>query len=276
MSIAAHPIPFWLVIVILLLALPACAYAGFRFGSFELRRHAPGDASAPLAGEASLGALLALLGLLLGFTFSATLNWREASTAAVVEEGAALGTAFLRADLLPEGAGRPLQEALLDYARTRVIPAGHRATRAQIDAVLARSAEAQAKLWPAVTSALTPDVPGPVQTFVAGGVTEVLDAHSRRVAAASKSISVGIWGLLAFAAGAGVFILGNRTALQGRRLTWRTMVFSLVLTSVLVTINDLSRASDGFTTVRQDAILATIADMEAALGAAALASARQP
>ena len=273
MSIASHSIPFGLILLIFLLALPACAFAGFRFGSHELRRNPSSYAEGKMPGEASLGALLALLGLLLGFTFSAVLNWREASVSAVVEEAAALGTAFLRADLLPEAEGRPLQQALLGYARTRIVPEGYRPTRENIDAFVARSTEAQAALWPATMAALTPEVPAPVATYVAGGITEVLDAHSRRVAAASKSITSGIWMLLTFAAGSGVFIIGNRAALQGRRLSWRTLVFSLVLTAVLVTIEDLSRASDGFTVVPQTPLIAAVTDMESALGAAALASA---
>ncbi len=272
-SIASHSIPFGLVALIFLLALPICAFAGFRFGSLELTRNPARFVEGKMPGEASLGALLALLGLLLGFTFSATLNWREASVSAVVEEAAALGTAFLRADLLPDAEGRPLQQALLDYGRTRIVPPGYRPTRENIDAFVAKSTEAQASLWPATMAALTPEVPAPVATFVAGGITEVLDAHSRRVAAASKSITSGIWMLLTFAAGSGVFIIGNRAALQGRRLSWRTMVFSVVLTAVLVTIEDLSRASDGFSVVPQTPLIAAVADMEAALGTAALASA---
>ncbi|WP_226623326.1 hypothetical protein [Alloyangia pacifica] len=273
MSIATHSIPFALIILLFLLALPACAYAGFRFGSMELARNPARYAEGKMPGEASLGALLALLGLLLGFTFSATLSWREASVAAVVEEAAALGTAFLRADLLPDAEGRPLQQALLDYGRTRIVPPGYRATRENVDAFVAASTEAQSALWPATMAALTPQVPAPVATFVAGGITEVLDAHSRRVAAASKSITSGIWSLLSFAAASGVFIIGNRAALQGRSLSWRTLVFSVVLTAVLVTIEDLSRASDGFTVVPQTPLIAAVADMESALGTAALASA---
>ncbi|MBE9639328.1 hypothetical protein [Salipiger mangrovisoli] len=272
MSIASHPIPFWLIVLIFLLALPACAFAGFRFGRFELRRAPALFAADKLPGEASLGALLALLGLLLGFTFSAVLSWREASVSAVVEEAAALGTAFLRADLLPEGTGRPLQAALLDYGRTRIVPTGFRATRESIDAFVSRSTEAQAALWPATMAALTPEVAAPLATYVSGGITEVLDAHTRRVAAASKTITSGIWMLLTFAAGSGVFIIGNRAALQGRRLSWRTLVFSLVLTAVLVTIEDLSRGSDGFTRVPQTPLVAAVADMEAAFEAPALAS----
>ncbi|WP_353474073.1 hypothetical protein PVT71_19290 [Salipiger sp. H15] len=266
MSIASHSIPFGLIVLIFLLVLPASAYAGFRLGHYELRRAPERYAGGKLPGESSLGALLALLGLLVGFTFSATLGWREASVSAVVEEGAALGTAFLRADLLPDGAGRPLQEALLSYARTRITPSGFHATRANVDAVLAQTVAAQALLWPATMAAITPDTPAPVATFVAGGITEVLDAHTRRVAAASKTITSGIWVLLTFAAGSGLFIIGNRAALQGRSMSWRTLVFSLVLAAVLVTIEDLSRATDGFTVVPQVALINAVADMEAALG----------
>ncbi|QPM91241.1 bestrophin-like domain [Pseudooceanicola algae] len=224
-----------------------------------------GNRDIGMPGEVSLGALLALLGLLLGFTFSAALNWREARAAAAVEEAAALSTAFLRADLLPEDSGRALQEALLAYGRTRVVPTGFRATEANAEALVRQTLATQAALWPALHRTLGPSVPPPIQSFVAGGVTDVLDAHTRRVAVASKSISTGIWTLLIFAASSGVFIVGNRSALLGRPLSWRTLVFSVVLTSVLVTIEDLDRATDGFTIVPQDALRTAVADMDRAL-----------
>jgi hypothetical protein len=263
--VATNVVPFWLVVTGLCLILPSVALAGHRLGSVEYRRRVADGVDRGLPGETSIGALLALLGLMLAFTFSSTLNWREGRTSAVVEEAAAIGTAFLRADILPDGLGRPLQEALLEYARTRVVPTGFEPSQAAIDTVVARSLEAQARLWPAMRAALGPAVPAPLQTFVAGGLTEVLDAHTRRAAAASKSIPAGTSALLIFVAAAGVFAVGNRSALQGRQITWRTSLVSLVLAGVLVTIEDLDRPTDGITSVNQNALLAAIADMEASL-----------
>ncbi|RYH07176.1 hypothetical protein [Tropicimonas sp. IMCC6043] len=264
-TIATHSFPFWVTVVAFFIALPAIALLGHRTGILEYRHRNPSEPDRGLPGETSLGALLALLGLLLGFTFSAALHWREDRATAVVEEAAAIGTAFLRADLLPDGAGRPLQEALLAYARTRVVPAGVTPDRAEVETFVVKSLEAQAALWPALKAGLGPDTPAALQVNVSGGVTEVLDAHTRRAAAASKTISSSTQAFLLLVTAAGVFVVGNRSALRGRRLSWRTFLFSIVLASVLVLIEDLDRPTDGFTTVPQGALVAVVADMEAAL-----------
>ena len=104
-TFVSRSFPFWVAILVLFVFLPGCALLGHRIGTLQYRRRDPSEPDRGLSGETALGALLALLGLLLGFTFSAALNWREDRVSAVVEEAAAIGTAFLRADLLPEPVG---------------------------------------------------------------------------------------------------------------------------------------------------------------------------
>ncbi len=265
-AIATHAIPFWAVVVFLFLLFPGLAILGHWLGLREYRRRAVRP-SRGIPGEASLGALLALLGLLLGFTYSTVLQWREGRSAMVVEEAAAIGTAYLRADLLPLSAGRPLQEALLDYARTRIVPVGFRPSPAAAETFVARSLDAQAGLWPALMAATGPEVPAALQAHASAGVTEVLDASTRRIALASKTLPPLTMAFLVFVTGAGAFVIGNRSALQGRALSWRTFLFSLVLACVLVQIEDLDRSTDGFTTVPQDALRATVVEIEGLLGA---------
>ncbi|NIZ07884.1 hypothetical protein [Pseudooceanicola sp. HF7] len=272
MFIPSVNLPFWALILIFLLVLPAASSLGFRFGRLELRRLEARGLTASYSGDTTLGALLALLGLLLGFTFSATLGWRESSATLVVEEAAAISTAFLRADLLPGDTGRPLQEALLDYARSRVIPTGFSKPPLNSETILTTTLAEQVRLWPALLQALGPDVPVNLQTYLSAGVTDVLDAHTRRLAAAAKTVSASVWSLLFFAAGSGAFLLGNRAGLQGRAPTWRTLLFSIVLSGVLITIADLDRPSNGFSTVPQTSLADAVKDMEAALHPAAEAA----
>jgi hypothetical protein len=56
------------------------------------------------------GAVLALLGLLLAFTFSGAAARFETRRSLVVEEANAIGTTYLRLDLLPSEAQPPLRE----------------------------------------------------------------------------------------------------------------------------------------------------------------------
>ena len=66
------------------------------------------------------GAVFALLGLLLAFSFSSALTRFDARRALVIEETNAIGTAYLRLQILPEGAQSELREPFRDYLNSRI------------------------------------------------------------------------------------------------------------------------------------------------------------
>src|SRR5262245_23780758 len=83
----------------LFLVLLLAGAAGFRYG----RRRSPQTDERTRSYEVTLqGAILGLLGLLLGFTFAMAVSRFDSRKRLVVDEANALGTAFLRARLLPE------------------------------------------------------------------------------------------------------------------------------------------------------------------------------
>lgn len=260
-----HIVAFPYLAALVLLALPLAAVLGFRLGTIERRRRAydrvPSD---QVPGATSVGAMLALLGLLLGFGFSSALNWREARQSALVEEAAAISTAFLTADLLGDPHRKELQTRILEYARTRVATSDDIASSHAWDAFLSRTLAAQAAIWPATLQAIdaTSD---PIRTAVARSVTGMLDAHTRRVAAATEQIPDPAKLMLFLAAVVAILVAANRSALQGRPLTWRTFVFAGLLAVVIIVIIDLDRTLEGTIRVNTDTLTATIREMETAL-----------
>ena len=88
---------------LMLIALPVAALAGFHMGKVEYRRRGYDKVPAEqVPGGTSLGAMLALLGLLLGFSFSSALGWREVRQSTLVDEAMTISTAFLTAELLED------------------------------------------------------------------------------------------------------------------------------------------------------------------------------
>ncbi len=69
----------------------------YRFGH---RRRQEEDAPSEVSG-AIIGAVFALLGLLIAFTFSGAYSRFDARRQLIVQEANAIGTAYLRLDLLP-------------------------------------------------------------------------------------------------------------------------------------------------------------------------------
>jgi hypothetical protein len=253
--------------LILAVLLPAFAILGFLMGRSNRRRRIDAGQEVDLrAGEASLGAIMALLGLLLAFSFGGALSLLESRKLDLISEANALGTAFLRADFLPEPSRSALKAALHEYAQTRLVPETTGIVSAEdAEAFIARSLAAQERLWPLTVDATAEPIPPAVATFVAGSVNDVLDAHLVRMRSISVPVSELSQIIVVVTALAALFLLGNRAGIAGRTLTWRTFTFAGLLCLVMVTVLDVQRASQGFIRVDQSALKATLAAMEADL-----------
>ena len=66
------------------------------------------------------GAVFALLGLMIAFTFSGAASRLEVRRQLIVQEANAIGTAYLRLDLLPPGAQPGLREDFRQYVDARL------------------------------------------------------------------------------------------------------------------------------------------------------------
>lgn len=250
---------------VLLVALLAAVLIGHRAGRLRrLKTVSSGKEVDLVAGQTSLSGILTLLGLLLAFSFGNALNIAQTRKATAIEEAAALSTIFDRADFLPETGRTELKAAILEYARTRVVPMGDGLDSTEkVLNFLDTSLQAQAKLWPLVLKATADPLPPPIKIFIAEAMNDALDAHLFRMQAFSVPVaSIGQATLIA-AALAALFILGNRSGMVGRDLTWRALVFAGFMFVVMMLIVDLHRGAEGLIRFDQTALLAVIFEMEA-------------
>ncbi|WP_068318561.1 hypothetical protein [Aliiruegeria sabulilitoris] len=263
-------LPFSYLAVLTLVVLPVAAFLGFRVGQIAYRRRQNNHVQPEQApGATSLGAMLALLGLLLGFAFSSALGWREERQGAMVREAAAISTAFLTANLVDDPGRTDLQSQILAYAQTRIASPADIRTRTAWNAFLERTFEAQTKIWPTTMQAIGGSTSDPIRAAVARSVTDMLDAHTLRLAAAAEQIPPPAKLMIFLASVVAIFVVGNRTALQGKALTWHVLAFAGLLSVVMIVIFDLDRALEGSMRVNPDTMLATIREMETALENAA-------
>lgn len=264
-SINTLGLPF--VALILLVVLPLSVAAGFASGRHRRQRLlASGGAVDVVVGEMAMNAFLALLGLLLAFTFGNSLAVSLSIKAATTDEASALGTAFLRADYLAEPGRTELQRALLEYGQTRVVPKHAPIdSEKKLNAFLETTLSAQARLWPLTLEATRDPTPLPIQTFVAGAMNAVLDAHLYRVSSFSVPVSAFTQAMVLAAAATALFLVGNRAGMLGQSLTWRAYAFAFFLSAIMYTIIDLRRANAGFILADDSTLRATILDMEQAL-----------
>lgn len=258
-----HQFPIWvtagLVVVVLFLALES----GFRIGLRQ--RRAREEVNKTEQGDVTLGSILALLGLMLAFTYAFTLSRYDLRKQAVVNEANAIGTAFLRADLAAEPVRTELRERLLEYARTRVVRSEAALTRREWQPWMERSSAAQAKLWPATVRVLEGDIPAPIQMSIVQAVNGVLDADTKRMKVVFDRLPGIVFALLLFIAAVALGGAGYNTAVQGQLHRWRKSVLALVLTALMLIITDFDRPVSGSIQVSQRALLLLVKDMELAL-----------
>lgn len=244
-------------------ALVATLEVAFRIGSWRRGRRedrADGDGS-----DVALGSILAILGLVLAFTYGAAVTRSDARKAAVIEEANALGTAFLRSDLAAEPVRSELRSALLAYGRTRIFRLEEVATRDGLEQALARSSAARERLWPLVARLVRDGDRGPLEVAIVQAINEVLDMDTRRYAVAFDRLPPSIVGLLVFLATISMALAGYHSGLSGRLRRWRMAALTAVLATLVAMILDYDRALRGFIVVPQTSLEAVVADMERAL-----------
>ncbi|HVP54638.1 MAG TPA: DUF4239 domain-containing protein, partial [Candidatus Eisenbacteria bacterium] len=120
-------------------------------GCFDLGQRLGARAARKEGGKVGLGAIegaiFALLGLLIAFTFSGAASRFEARRHLIVEEANDIGTAYLRIDLLPAEAQPEIRDLFRNYVDARLSVYRHVYDLSVARAELARSQELQSQIW---------------------------------------------------------------------------------------------------------------------------------
>jgi hypothetical protein len=93
------------------------------------------------------GAIMGMLALMMGFTFSMALSRYDARRDAVLQEATAIGTAALRARLLPAPFSTDCLILLREYIQIRLDLTDRISSSEQMDAAVAQSKIIQEQLW---------------------------------------------------------------------------------------------------------------------------------
>lgn len=239
----------------------------YRIGLWRghVERARVGEERALVGGQVTLGAMLALLGLLMAFTYSFALNRADARKNALVAETNAIGTAFQWADLAAEPERAELQKRLLAYAKTRVISAEVGNEEQRLRAAIGQSLQALDELWPATKAAIGEPPYGPVQASTVAAVIEVGDASTLRIAAGSYRIPHIVMAMLLLVMFLALMLVAYRAAKHDAVSALRSNAFALVLTALTTVILDFDSPRFGVIQLNEQSLLALIADMESEL-----------
>jgi hypothetical protein len=192
------------------------------------------------------GAMLGLLALLLGFTFSMAVQRFETNRDMVSHEASAIETAYLRADIADEPERLALKGLLRRYIDTRVTLYQAKIDQPKRAAINAETRRLQAEIW---RHAMTTAARAPNSTMAAllvEAVNRVIDIYELRLHAVRNTVPPTILWLLILMSVAATALTGYVAGFGNKRHPAPTALVIALIALVILVIVDLDRPTRGF------------------------------
>ena len=236
--------PLWLLSLVFFASLIVAREAGA-----YVRRRRGGDTGTD-ADAFAMTSVLGLLALLIGFTFSIALSRYEERRALVVSEANALGTTWLRTQLLDSPDRERVQAQLRRYVDSRL--AFGRASGADEELRGQRRTEAlQDELWVTLMSAIAPFRDTPRASLLVTTTNESIDLAAERFATRQAHVPPRILRMLWLFALLAAAMVGYERGSHRKSTTLLLVLFTLAAALVI----DLDRPSTGMINVPQTPML---------------------
>lgn len=206
------------------------------------------------------GAVFGLMGLLVAFTFSGAAARFDARRQLIGQETNAIGTAYLRIDLLPAAAQPALRDHFRNYVDARLgyfknLGLDDAAARSELE----QSIALQRKIWSESIAGCEKAVSPATTTLVVTSLNEMIDiTTTRSLALEMHPPAVVFWGLGLLVL-ASTLLAGYGMAEAGTRSWFHMLIYSVILASALYVILDLEYPRVGL--IRIDAADHVLVDL---------------
>jgi hypothetical protein len=248
------------VILFVLISLTLASLAGYFIRRVEQRRAVRRDEVVEHSQESYLvGSMLGLLALLLAFSFSMALDRYEERRHLVVQEANAIGTAYLRAQMLDEPHRSRLSKLLVEYTDNRIELAS--ASPGSGMQLLTKNDRLLTDIWAAVAASRESALRHGITTALLMTYNEVIDLDTERKVARQMRVPTAVllllYGFLIMTA----LVLGY--VLEERRGRMGAGVLFVILSLYIGIISDLSRPAVGTIIESQEPMLMLRQSMKA-------------
>ena len=184
--------------------------------------------------------MFGLLGLLIAFTFSSAAARFEGRRHLITDEANAIGTAYLRVDLLPVDAQPAMMTLVRRYAEVRATTYLDAEDQAAAEARLAEGVALQGRIWKTAIAALQrPGVPTQSSMLLLPALNEMIDITTTRIMATRNHPPLIVFLLLGGLSLVGALLVGYGTAAVTERNWFHTVIFAAILSLVVCVIVDL-------------------------------------
>lgn len=228
------------------------------------RRQSADPEHARLGSSAVEAAIFGLLGLLLAFTFSGAATRFDVRRDLIIQEANAIGTAYLRLDVLPAAAQPPLRQAFRDYVDSRLEVYRQASEPAAFKAALEKSTRLQNDIWQqAVTAAKGEGALPAAMMLLVPALNDMIDITTTRFGAARTHPPVVIFIMLVTLELAAALLAGYGMAGSRSRDWVFRLSFATIVTLATYVIVDIEFPRVGF--VRVDAFDSFLHDVRASM-----------
>jgi hypothetical protein len=206
------------------------------------------------------GAIFALFGLLVAFTFSGAMQRFDEHRSLIAEEANAIGTAYLRLDLLPQDVQPILHGLFRRYLDARLGVYRKLPDVQAANAEQARAKSLQGQIWSnAVAASALPGAHPDAAKLLLPALNEMIDITTTRSMAAQSHPPTTIFTLL-FVLGLGCSLFAGYGAGGSRRSWLHVLGFSVVMAITIYVILDIEYPRQGL--IRADSYDQVLIDLQ--------------
>ena len=206
-----------------------------------------------------LGSTLTLLGLIIGFTFSMAISRYDQRKNYEEEEANAIGTEYLRAELLPPADASKVAPLLANYLDQRILFYKTRNSE-ELPQINMQTAHLQNEMWSAVRLPASAQ-PTPVVALAVAGMNDVLNTQGYTQAAWWNRIPIEAWSLLVAIAICANILMGYNV--RNPRSTIMLLVLPLIVSISFFLIADIDSPRGGIIRVKPNNLMSLAESFQA-------------
>jgi hypothetical protein len=197
------------------------------------------------------GAVFGLMGLLIAFTFTGAAARFDHRRDLIVEEVNAIGTAWLRLDLLQPEARDDLRVLMRQYVDARIATYSNVKDEATVREALQRTQDAQGAFWSRLTPALKAETQLALVASIIPAVNSMFDIAQTRVLATRQHPPWAIYLMLGLLVLVSSLLAGFGMAKAANQSRLHVLAFAVILSTSIYLILDMEYPRLGFIRVDQ-------------------------
>ena len=223
----------------------ACLFAGMLLLSeigrrLVMARRTRDPEGVSKGGGAAEAGVFGLLGLLIAFTFSGAASRFEDRRHLINDEANAIGTAYLRLDMLPTDAQPAIRDLFRRYADVRATAYRNTSDLTATTQQLAAGVALQTDIWSAaLTACRRPEAPPQAAILLLPALNEMIDITTTRETATRNHPPAVVFLLLGGLCLIGALLVGHGASPDSRWSWFHPVVFAAALSVTVYVIVDI-------------------------------------